>query len=172
MTIDELVCIERDSIQAFVEHQAHVFDGRAVLDYGCGFQPYRALVEAAGGRYNGWNDASLPGSKAPATGLAKLLEPQRYGVILCTQVIEYVPEPAAMLETLRGLLNRRGHLVITGPTNWPEVDSHDKWRLTRSGIKALLQDAGFKVLVCEHRAMIDLDGFRLAVGWGALARTT
>lgn len=170
MTIDELVALENDSIRAFIVEHAHVFEGREVLDFGCGFQPYRDVVEQSGGGYTGWHDETLPGSRAPAT--EQLDERMMFGAVLCTQVIQYVPQPEAWLAGLRRKIVPRGHLLITGPTNWPEVDTADLHRFSHAGARRLLERAGYVPLESRPRAQIELGGFSLSVGWGVLARNS
>ena len=59
--------------------------------------------------------------------------------------------------------------MITGPTNWAEVEVTDLWRFTRAGIRVLLETAGFRVLDVHQRAEIDVGGFVMSLGWGAVA---
>lgn len=169
MTIDELVAIERESIERFVRGKAPWFDGKRVLDYGCGNMPYRRIIEEAGGEYVPWNRASYPGCKGSAdVGPDDPLRGHRYDLIVCTQVVQYVP-----LEELANMFSWFATcaptLLITWPTTWPEVDAADLLRLTKWGMWSLLDVAGYRVIIeVERRAVFDMGGFELAYGYGML----
>jgi SAM-dependent methyltransferase len=140
--------MERASIREYVARNASYLRGR-VLDFGAGKpgtcrqpEPYRDLVQ---GEY-------FP-----------------FDAVLMTQVIQYLHDPRQTLSQLEALLRGGGALVITGPTNWAEVEVTDLWRFTRAGIRLLLETAGFRVLDVQQRAEMDIGGFVMSVGWGAVA---
>lgn len=54
--------IERQSIWQFVAEQSRFYDGRRVLDHGCGQSPYREIIVGAGGYYYGIDRPEFPGS--------------------------------------------------------------------------------------------------------------
>lgn len=157
--------LERGSIRKFVA--SHTFVGR-VLDYGCGKQPYRDLVERTA-RYYGYDRAGLPGGTGGDRGEREWLE-RPWDTVLCTQVIQYVPYPVAFVFLLRELLPEGGRLVITGPSSWHEEEVSSLWRFTRSGVRRLLEAARFTVERLEDRATLDIGGFPVSLGWGAVAR--
>lgn len=166
-----MVELERASIRDFVLHQTTAFKGRDVLDYGSGMRPYEDIVLAAGGRYYGYNDAGKPGCRGSKDqGSRELLAQNNWGAILCTQVIEYFQHPLEELAWMRGALKKGGHLVMTGPTCMPEVDNWDLHRFTTAGIRWHLTLVGFRVEVCQYRAVHDMGGFKLAYGWAVRAR--
>ena len=160
---------ERESIRTFVESCSEHLTGR-VLDVGCGRQPYRAVVEKAGGDYRGYDRAGYPGNVSGRNHGA-FWGGEEWDAILCTQVLQYVPDPLALLADFREVLApRHGHLILTYVTNWAEVEPTDLHRHTRAGMGLYLAEAGFEVLRNESRAAIDLGGFLLSLGGGALAR--
>lgn len=162
--------LERQSIREFVASCADELTGR-VLDFGCGKQPYRPLVEAVGGEYVGYDRAVLPANVSgedigPGRPLAL-----DWDAILCTQVLQYVESPETLLLAFGDALQaREGVLVLTYPTTWPEVEPDDLHRFTKNGMERLLEEAGFDVLRHERRATLNMPGFELAVGYGVLAR--
>ena len=196
----DLRTLERDSIRAFVQKAADegYLSGR-VLDWGCGKQPYRDIVEAAGGEYVGFDRAAFPGN---VSGEDMFMEDlgnyQKWDTILCNQVVQYVPIGTGIRDGLQGMLDwicsllqwydmaqdpprtiqKRGHLVMTYPTNWPEVEPEDLHRFTKAGMERLLVDAGFTVVTHERRAEVYARraGIResqddvLALGYGCVAR--
>lgn len=165
--------LERSSIRSFVQAVAdeNVFAGRDVLDYGCGKQSYRDVIVMGGGRYHGYDDPGFPASTvAEPVGDRALLE-RKWGAILCTQVIQYQPNPAAFLGLLHNMLHDNGALVITWPTNWPEVEKEDLYRFTHTGMAHLLSHVGFGKVTTAPRAFADMGGDRFYLGHGAVAWT-
>lgn len=172
-TNDSLRELERQSIAAFVEQHADLFKGRT-LDYGSGHSPFRSVVEHAGGDYVAFDRAAFPGSvisfdvgdDAPLLGNNDV-----WDAILCTQVIQYLKHPEDTLEWMQMSLKPGCPLVITGPTNWQEVERDDLWRFTLSGIEELLRRVGFTVQRVVERASVEIGpGVRFSLGWGAVAR--
>lgn len=164
--------LEGRSIRSFVQSAATegYLSGR-VLDYGCGKQPYRDIVEAAGGSYEGFDRAEYPANVSgedigPGLGFGVT-----YDAVLFTQVIQYALDPAELLANIANYtVADAGVLVMTYPTNWPEVEEADRWRFTRSGMEALLSWAGFTVLRHERRAVVNVGSDSFALGYGVVAR--
>lgn len=173
---DVLRVLERESIHRFVASCAF---GGPVLDFGCGAAPYRSIVERQGASWYGYDLPSMPAHVAglahddPARVWGNPLLAARYTSILCTQVIQYVPNTFALLSMLHEVLERApdvpGQLVLTGPTNWPVVEKEDLWRFTPAGIRFSLEQVGFEVARLEERAHIPSPGGPMLLGWGAVA---
>lgn len=163
---------ERESIRRFVQAAADdgYFSGR-VLDYGCGRQPYREIVEAARLNigYEGFDLAEFPGNVSGTdVGDDEMFwDANAWDAILCTQVVQYVAPGADVIDLIAGLHQRLfsgGHLVLTYPTNWPEVEDADQHRFTRAGMERLLTDEGFTIVRHEARGSVHDPQFNTAVG--------
>lgn len=175
---DPLREAEAYTIRSFVQRAADdgYLSGR-VLDYGCGKQPYRDIVEAAGGEYVGFDRADLP---ANVSG-EDVGEPYESSVfrdwdtVLCTQVLQYVRDVRETIQDLHvavvGRVNQYppGHLVLTYPTNWPEVEQEDLHRFTKAGMERLLTEAGFTIVRHEWRHGFHYEGVSFAAGYGVIA---
>lgn len=170
---------EANSIIQFVGQAAldGYFSGR-VLDYGCGKQPYRGIVEAAGGQYDGFDQADFP---ANVSGVDVLVEDEElgsqmpyedYDAVLCTQVIQYVPNTHDFFIVLRSYISqKKGVLVMTYPTNWPEVEQADLHRFTKAGMERLFSEAGFTIERHEWRhGFRSPSGESFAAGYGIIGR--
>ena len=151
--------LERESIRSFVERQSGYLRGR-VLDYGAGKpgtchkpQPYRDLVQGDYFPYDKGDE--LPDGP--------------FDAILCTQVLSHIEDPGGLMRDFFAWLVPGGHLVMTYPTSWDEVDVTELWRFTRWGAAWLIGAAGFRILTHERRAEIDLNGFKFPLGYGVLA---
>ncbi len=162
---------QRGMIRDFISDHADLLGGK-VLDYGCGDSPYRDLVP---GEYVGWNRARYPGTPY-RTDLGPD-EPllSTWNAILCTQMLQYVPDPQGLLFAFHASLQScRGYLVLTIQTTWPEVEVEDLWRFTSYGITELLHRTAFTALTIRQLGSITFanDGFSLPLGWGVTARAT
>jgi SAM-dependent methyltransferase len=119
----------------------------AVLDLGCGNRPYADLF--TGFEYFGVDhstDDTRPDVVTDATRLA--LASERFDLVFCTQVIEHVPDPAALVEESFRVLRPGGFLVLTGPFWWPlHEEPHDYHRFTSHGFAHLVRAAGFTEVV-------------------------
>lgn len=170
MTADEIRQLERTSIRSFVESCADNLGGR-VLDVGCGLQPYRDVVEAAGGEYVGYDRVDFPANVSGENIGPDPTALRDFDAVLLNQVIQYAEEPLELLLMCGAVLRRGGVLVVTGPTNWPEWENDDLFRYTQAGIEKLLRWAGFDVVRIVPRAGVSVAaGFGFSLGWGALAR--
>lgn len=152
---DAIRQVERASIRAFLETHREYLRGR-VLDLGAGEQPYRDLVE---GEYVPYEkgDRNIPAGP--------------FNAVLCTQVLQYVDAPANFLRwgAWAGLA-RGGHLVLSYPTAWDEVEVADLWRFTKYGMEKVMRDIGFVLVAHERRAEVAIDNFKFPLGYGLIAR--
>jgi SAM-dependent methyltransferase len=143
--------------------------GKYVLDFGCGNEPHRDLVESAGGIWVGWNREMFPGANAPDVGPDDALD-HEWDVIVCAQMLQYVPSPPKLLAAFKKALAPGGCLVLTYATNWPEVEAEDLWRFTRSGMEFLLKDAGLSSVKHKRLGSVPFgDREEQAHGYGVVA---
>lgn len=166
---------EAESIREFVKAAALAgFLSGHVLDYGCGKQPYRNIIENHGGTYDGYDDVSFP---ANVSGVDVYVEDGQlpyddYDAVLCTQVVQYVPDVHDFLRVLRSyIFKRKGLLILTYPTNWPEVEQEDLHRFTKAGMAFLIAGAGLTILLHKWRhGFKSQTGESFAAGYGVIAR--
>jgi SAM-dependent methyltransferase len=121
-----------------------------LLDVGCGERPY----EHCGAPVSRWIglDADT-NSAADIHGFADSipLPADAVDAILCTQVLEHVPDADAALRELHRVLRPGGIAILTVPQYWPlHEEPYDFRRYTRIGFERLLQSHDFDVL--EYRA--------------------
>jgi SAM-dependent methyltransferase len=129
-----------------------------VLDVGAGAQPYRPLLPPDA-RYRAIDVAVAGeafGYDLPDT---EYFEGDRWpvadssmDVVLATETLEHVPEPAVFLDEARRVLRPGGRIVLTVPfaARWHYIP-HDYWRYTPSSLKNLLVAAGFGEIVVHAR---------------------
>jgi SAM-dependent methyltransferase len=129
-----------------------------VLDVGAGAQPYRPLLPGDA-RYRAIDVAMAAeafGYDLPDTqyfeGDRWPIEDGSVDVVLATETLEHVPEPAVFLAEARRVLRAGGRIVLTVPfaARWHYIP-HDYWRYTPSSLDNLLRQAGFEQVVVHAR---------------------
>ncbi len=165
MNIHDLSRVENETITSFVQSCSEHLAGR-VLDFGCGKQPYRGIVERAGGEYQPYDRARF-GGNVSGGDVGRLSG--AYNAIVCTQVLAYVADPGGLLSDLRSRLTDSGRLILTYPAAWPVIRD-ELWHFTQLGMDRLIVAAGFTVERHELRHSLGFDGFSVPMGYGALAR--
>ena len=80
------------------------------------------------------------------------LEQESVDLVLSTQVLEHVPEPADVLRECHRILRPSGRVALTAPLVWePHELPQDFYRYTAPGLEHLLTSAGFVDPVIEPR---------------------
>jgi len=120
-----------------------VSPGSRVLDYGCAERPYRALfgpgIEYVGADLEGNSSADL---RLNEDGTVPLPDAQ-FDLVLSTQVLEHVSDPASYISECHRLLKPGGSLVITTHgIMFYHPDPVDYWRWTSAGLRRILASAG------------------------------
>jgi len=125
-----------------------------LVDIGCGVKPYLPL-------FPGCSYIGLEVPVASRYGSAKNADVYFDGrsiplvdgcadVVLCTQVLEHVFEPDALLREIRRICRPGGRLLLTVPFVWDEHEQpYDYARYSSFGLAYLLRRHGFRV--DEHR---------------------
>lgn len=120
--------------------------GGAILDVGCGHQPYRQWL----GPHRLYVGADLDwrGNRpqVASTALSLPFADDSADTVLCFEVLEHVPQPFAAVAELARVLRPGGVLLLTTPQSWRLHEApHDYFRYTRFGLQRLAEDAGLAV---------------------------
>ena len=121
-----------------------------VLDVGCGTKPYRRLFPAATQYYGTETHRTFTvGTQADVTAFGEAL-PFRAGAfdgVVCTEVLEHVPEPADFLREMVRVLRPGGVLLLTTPQTWGlHEEPYDFYRYTKYGLQYLFGKAGLEMV--------------------------
>lgn len=125
---------------------AQIARGQTILDAGCGEQPLREEIEAAGATYIGLdieqNRAGTVDLIAPLWNVP--IEDASIDTIVLTEVLEHVPDSAGAFREMARLVRGEGTILITTPFAYPlHEEPHDYVRLTPRAIEWLAQQNGF-----------------------------
>jgi SAM-dependent methyltransferase len=141
-------------LEAFVRRAAgSVAQGARVLDAGAGDAPYRGHFSHAA--YESADFEQVPGKRYTASDyvcdLAEIpVDDDRYDAVICSQVLEHLPEPAAVLSELHRVLKPGGRIWASTPLFFEEHDTpYDFFRYTQYGLRHLFEQAGFRDIRVE-----------------------
>lgn len=84
-----------------------------------------------------------PGASVDIVGDARLLPvaDSSIDIVLCTQVLEHIPEPVPVLQEILRVLAPGGRLILSVPAIFPQHGSPgDYWRYMPQGLEWLLRD--------------------------------
>ncbi len=153
--IKKRIAVDAYPLQEFIRRVAlEIPSGAFLLDAGAGEGQYKPFF--AHTRYVGvdlavgdpqWDYRDLD-TICTLTDLP--FESGAFDVVLCTQVLEHVAEPAAVLKEIQRVLKPGGKLLLTAPQSWHQHQKpHDYYRYTSFGLRYLLQKVGLQVETLE-----------------------
>ncbi|TAK29854.1 MAG: class I SAM-dependent methyltransferase [Chloroflexota bacterium] len=120
-----------------------------MLDVGCGKKPYASLFSQVEAHIGVEVPITLSKSQVIDVYGSALHLPfasSSFDTVLCTQVLEHVPEPHQLLGEVARVLKPGGILILTAPQTWgPHEVPHDFFRFTRFGLSYLAGCAGLQV---------------------------
>ena len=127
---------------------------KTILDIGCGNKPYKSFFEH--GKYIGLD---LPTSNSEGNcadiygnGLELPFKRHTFDCVICTEVIEHVPDSTALLTQVHNVLANGGTLILSAPFFWPvHEEPLDFYRFTEFGLCQLLKNNGFSVISIKKR---------------------
>jgi SAM-dependent methyltransferase len=134
-----------NDLQVLLPH----IDG-TLVDVGCGAQPYRSLLLKTTA-YIGIDTIDSKSAFGYETADTRYYDGDTWPiddtsveVVLATETIEHVPNPAEFLAQAFRVLRPGGSLVLTAPfaARWHFIP-YDYWRFTPAGFRRLLDEAGF-----------------------------
>lgn len=134
--------------------KSKVLDIKNVLDIGCGRQLLRKGIEDLGYTYISLDHPKIyqrqrgkikPDILADITKLP--IENSTYKNVMLLMVLAHLPNPTAGINEIYRILESGGYLFISSVENYPAHDLPDDYfRYRVSGINALCQQAGFKII--------------------------
>ena len=113
--------------------------GLSVLDVGGRLQPYRPLLGGRVQTYLAIDPDVTPLVNAAAVAESLPFRDGQFDLVICTQVMEYFPEPARAVDEMFRVLRKGGYAFVSAPSVF--VRDHDKeyWRFLPAGLAYLFQ---------------------------------
>ena len=123
-------------------------DGGSLLDYGCGSMPYKPVFAERVDEYHGADLATNDCADVLLSSTGTLpLQSARFEIVLSTQVLEHVEDPALYLTEAQRVLKEDGVIILSTHGSWHyHPTPQDYWRWTSTGLRKVIEDAGFKVV--------------------------
>jgi len=141
----------RQYLEAFLaKAAASLQPGEKVLDAGAGDCKYKTLFVGAAYTATDFLQVDKPYDLAALDMVSDLhhlaVADATYDVVICSQVLEHLPEPTTVLDELNRVLKPGGRLWLSTPLFFEEHEiPHDYYRYTRYGLRHLLQKSGFQI---------------------------
>lgn len=112
-----------------------------LLDVGCGDRRYESFFPRA--EYVGFDVPANTGADLHGSIEAIPVADASFDVVLCLQVLEHVPDPAAAVRELRRAVRPGGLVLASTHGVYPfHPNPEDLWRWTHPGLEKLFRDNG------------------------------
>lgn len=141
---------ERGAVEKFIQNIRVARPGDLILDAGAGNFRFRELIIEKGYKYESQDfaqafDQDTRGTHTYVCDIKNIpVEPERFDVVVCTQVLEHLPDPLAAIQELSRILKPGGELFLTTNFLFPiHGEPYDFFRFTNFGLEYLCKESGF-----------------------------
>jgi SAM-dependent methyltransferase len=114
--------------------------GLRVLDVGGRLQPYRPLLEARTRSYVAVDLQTNPLVNVGAAAEALPFRDEQFDFVICTQVLEYLPDPGLAVAEIKRVLRKGGALFLSVPSVFLRENDRECWRFLPEGLRYLLRE--------------------------------
>ncbi len=140
--------ITRRYLYLHIRDMSKHFKSGTLLDIGCGTKPYQSFYPHTDYLGIDWPH-NLHKSHPEAYADAQYIPfaTATFDTVVCTEVIEHLPEPALALQNIARVLRPGGHLILSAPfVHVLHEVPFDFFRFTPIGLQHLVKGAGFEVV--------------------------
>jgi SAM-dependent methyltransferase len=150
----------------FLQQKAHPYITGRLLDAGCGSKPYKRLFHELVTEWVGLDARPV----AEHTGYIEEndFDDESFDSILCTNVIQYCPDPQIAVAELARVLKPGGCLIITAP-NTAKDDATHRYTFTLAGLRELCTRQGLTIIESSVTTGLFADEFEAFLAWGKYA---
>jgi SAM-dependent methyltransferase len=145
--VDEFPLVRRGILASVSQFAADLPPGGRVLDAGAGNAPYAELFDHCHYVRADWGNS--PHAQASESDIIASLDAlpvnsASFDAVLCTEVLEHLRHPDAVLAELARVLVPGGRLCLTVPFVWPlHEEPFDFFRYTPFALREMLREHGF-----------------------------
>jgi SAM-dependent methyltransferase len=133
----------------WLARQAPLVTGR-LLDLGCGNQPFQPWYGPMVKEVVAADAVPGPGVEVVDLGAPLPYADGSFDTVLCTQVLEHVPDAELAMAEIARVLRPGGHALVTVPFLYPTHEApYDFWRYTHHGLAGLVGRHGLQALAVE-----------------------
>ena len=129
-------------------------NGMSLLDVGAGDCPYKGIFTHVTYKSTDFGKAGHEYKEIDYFCSADNIpiSKKSFDGILCTEVLEHIPDPKIVLIEFNRVLKDNGHLFITTPFIYPiHEEPYDCFRYAPYAFKTLLKETGFEVVFITSR---------------------
>lgn len=141
---------ERSIVDNFIKRIRVARPGELLLDAGAGNFRFKDLLKEKDYTYESQDfsqvfDQASSGKHTYVCDISNIpVEPSRFDVIVCTQVLEHLPDPLGAIQELSRILKPGGELFLTTNLLFPIHGApYDFFRFTNFGLDHLCNESGF-----------------------------
>ncbi|MDR3574523.1 MAG: class I SAM-dependent methyltransferase [Anaerolineaceae bacterium] len=158
--------LAQHELWSLIESEGFQLTGK-LLDVGCGHKPYQSLLRCI----NEYIGLDVPSSMhgldqvdVIGTSMSLPFMENCFDSLLCTEVLEHVPEPMAALREMARVAKTGGLLLLSAPLSEQlHEEPYDFYRYTCHGLIYLLNKTGWNVLNIKTRGGVWLEmGYRFS----------
>jgi SAM-dependent methyltransferase len=124
-----------------------------VLDIGGRLQPYRPLLGARAKRYVAVDLQMTPLVNVGAAAEALPFRDGQFDFVICTQVVEYLPDPGLAVAEIKRVLRKGGILFLSAPSVFLRENNKEYWRFLPEGLRHLLREFGTVEVIPEGNSL-------------------
>ena len=112
----------------------------SVLDIGGRLQPYRALLGNRVRQYVAVDPQITPLVNVAAIGESLPFRDSQFDFAICTQVLEYFPDPGLATAEIHRVLRKGGVAFFSAPSVFVRDNEKEYWRFLPAGLHYILKD--------------------------------
>jgi SAM-dependent methyltransferase len=127
-----------------------------VLDVGGRIQPYRVLLDGRCARYVGVDLRQTPLVDVIGNVLQLPFADGQFDLAFCTQVMEYIANPRAVVTEIHRCLKPAGFLLLSVPAVFPRDSEVEYWRFLPCAVRDLLADFSKVEVAPEGNSLVGL----------------
>lgn len=128
----------------------------SVLDVGGRLQPYRVLLEARVSRYIAVDPLLTPLVDISAAGESLPFRDGQFDLVICTQVLEYFPDPGLAAHEIWRVLRKGGCAFVSAPSVFVRDSDKEYWRFLPEGLREIFKDFDAVEVIPEGNSVAGL----------------